>query len=117
LPDLKRLRARDRKIVVIAYGSREGGEAVFIARTYSDDVTLLTLGQPLELNREQQAKLDQHRIKVVEDPVGALEIEDDRIAAIHFGGQSIASTCSIGRSASNTGQISPSGPSTIPTAA
>jgi thioredoxin reductase (NADPH) len=73
--------------VVIAYGSREGGEAVFIARTYSDDVTLLTLGQPLELNREQQAKLDQHRIKVVEDPVGALEIEDDRIAAIHFGGR------------------------------
>jgi hypothetical protein len=49
LPDLGRLRARDRKIVVIAYGSREGGEAVFIARTYSDDVTLLTLGQPLEL--------------------------------------------------------------------
>jgi len=50
-------------------------------------VTLLTLGQRLELDSEQQAKLDQHGIKVVEDPVGSLDIEDNRIAAIHFGGQ------------------------------
>jgi thioredoxin reductase (NADPH) len=79
--------SRDQKIAVIAYGSHGVGEAVFIARTYSDDVTLLTLGQRLELDPEQQAKLDQHGIKVVEDPVGSLEIENDRISALHFGGQ------------------------------
>ena len=79
--------SRDQKIAVIAYGAHGVGEAVFIARTYSDDVTLLTLGQPLELDAAQREKLDQHRIKVVEDPVGSLEIEDNRISAIHFGGQ------------------------------
>ena len=79
--------SQDQKIAVIADGSHEVGEAVFNTCTYSDDVTLLTLGPPLELNREQRANLDQHRIKVVEDSVGSLDIEDDRIAAIHFGGQ------------------------------
>jgi thioredoxin reductase (NADPH) len=80
-------KSRDQKIAVIAYRPHGGGEAVFMARTYSDDVSLLTLGQPLELDPEQRAKLDEHRIKVVEDSVGSLYIEDDRIAAIHFGGQ------------------------------
>ena len=37
--------SRDRKIAVIGYGAHGIGEAVFIARTYSRDVTLLTLGQ------------------------------------------------------------------------
>lgn len=50
----------------------------------SDDVTLLTLGQPLDLDAKQQEKLDQHRIKVVEDPVGSVGIEESRISAIHF---------------------------------
>lgn len=36
--------SQDQKIAVIAYGSHEVGEAVFNACTYSDDVTLLTLG-------------------------------------------------------------------------
>ena len=62
-------------------------EAVFIARTYSDDVTLLTLGQPMQLAPEQQAKLDAHGIKVIENPVEALEMEGDRIAAINVNGQ------------------------------
>lgn len=79
--------SRDRRIAVIAYGAHGVGEAVFIARTYSDDVTLLTLGQRLELSPEQQAKLDEYGIKVVEDPVEALDMEEDRIAALHAGGQ------------------------------
>ncbi|WP_230534461.1 NAD(P)/FAD-dependent oxidoreductase [Microvirga roseola] len=79
--------SRDQKIAVIAYGAHGVGEAVFIARTYSDDVTLLTLGQALELAPEQQARLDEHGIKVVEAPVEALELENDRIAALHAGGE------------------------------
>ena len=79
--------SRDRKIAVIGYGAHGIGEAVFIARTYSRDVTLLTLGQVLELNPEQQARLDEHDIKIVESPVESLEIENDRISAVHMGGK------------------------------
>ncbi|MCB5176403.1 MULTISPECIES: NAD(P)/FAD-dependent oxidoreductase [Microvirga] len=79
--------SRDQKVAVIGYGDHGLGEAVFIARTYSDDVTLLTLGQPMQLAPEQQAKLDAHGIKVIENPVEALEMEGDRIAAINVNGQ------------------------------
>ncbi len=79
--------SRDQKIAVIAYGAHGIGEAVFIARTYSRDVTLLTLGQPLELDAEQQAKLEEHGIKVVETPVESLDMENDRISAVHLGGK------------------------------
>jgi thioredoxin reductase (NADPH) len=79
--------SRDQKIAVIAYGAHGIGEAVFIARTYSRDVTLLTLGQGLELDAEQQAKLDEHGIKVVETPVESLDMENDRISAVQLGGK------------------------------
>jgi len=79
--------SRDQKIAVIAYGSHGLGEAVFIARTYSRDVTLLTLGQHLELTPDQRAKLDEHGIKVVEAPVESLDLENDRISALHVGGK------------------------------
>src|SRR5215217_8160742 len=78
--------SRDQKIAVIAYGAHGIGEAVFIARTYSRDVTLLTLGQHLELDAEQQAKLDEHGIKVVEAPVESLTMENDRISAVNVAG-------------------------------
>ncbi|MBM6582550.1 NAD(P)/FAD-dependent oxidoreductase [Microvirga sp. BT689] len=79
--------SRDRKIAVIAYGAHGIGEAVFIARTYSRDVTLLTLGQNLELDAEQQAKLDEHGIKVVVAPVESLAMENDRISAVNVAGK------------------------------
>jgi thioredoxin reductase (NADPH) len=78
--------SRDRKIAVIAYGAHGLGEAVFIARTYSRDVTLLTLGQHLELDAEQQVKLDEHGIKVVVAPVESLAMENDRISAVNVAG-------------------------------
>ncbi|MEZ0171822.1 NAD(P)/FAD-dependent oxidoreductase [Microvirga sp. TS319] len=79
--------SRDRKIAVIAYGAHGLGEAVFIARTYSRDVTLLTLGQTLELTPDQKGRLDEHGIKVVEAPVESLDMENDRIFALHAGGK------------------------------
>ena len=79
--------SRDQKIAVIAYGAHGIGEAVFIARTYSQDVTLLTLGQPLDLDPEQWAKLEKHGIKVVEAPVEALALENDRISAVNVAGK------------------------------
>ncbi|MEE1654779.1 NAD(P)/FAD-dependent oxidoreductase [Microvirga sp. CF3062] len=78
--------SRGQKIAVIAYGDHGIGEAVFIARTYSRDVTLLTLGQHLELDPEQQVKLDEHGVKVVEAPVESLSMEHDRISAVNVAG-------------------------------
>ena len=59
--------SRDGKIAVIGHGDAGMGEAIFIARTYSRDVTLLTLGKDLELTRIERARLDEHGIKIVED--------------------------------------------------
>jgi thioredoxin reductase (NADPH) len=50
-------------------------------------VTLLTLGQPLELSQEQRAKLDENNVKIVETPVESLDMEGDRISAVHMGGK------------------------------
>jgi thioredoxin reductase (NADPH) len=74
--------ASGKRIAVMGHGDRGMGEAVFIARTYSSDVTLLTLGVPMNLDRGQRETLDKHRIKVVEEPIGALERDDNSISAI-----------------------------------
>src|SRR3954467_2170472 len=54
-----------RRIAVIGHGERGMGEAIFVARTYSSDVTLLTLGRPMNLSPEQRARLAEHQVKVV----------------------------------------------------
>jgi thioredoxin reductase (NADPH) len=79
--------SRGRRIAVIGHGERGLGEALFIARTYSDDVTLLTLGCPMELDDKQRASVAEHRLKVVEQPVEALDVKDGRIAALRGGGR------------------------------
>lgn len=79
--------SRDRKVAVIGRGDHGMGEALFIARTYSDNVTLLTLGQPMNLDPDQRRTLQERRIKVVEDPIEALEMAGPRISAVRVGGQ------------------------------
>ena len=78
---------RGRRIAVIGHGERGLGEALFIARTYSDDVTLLTLGCPMELDETQRAAVAEHGLKLVEQPVEALDVRDGRIAALREGGR------------------------------
>ncbi|MFC7555233.1 NAD(P)/FAD-dependent oxidoreductase [Pseudoroseomonas wenyumeiae] len=82
--------ARDQKIAIIGHGTHGLGEAIFIARTYSDDVTLLTLGKRMELDQKQRQRVEEHRIKVVESPIDALEIRDDRIAALRIDGANMS---------------------------
>jgi thioredoxin reductase (NADPH) len=86
--------SRDQKIAVIAYGAHGIGEAVFIARTYSRDVTLLTLGQPLELSSDQRARWSLSTWKAT--------VSRRSMSAA----RSIASTCSIRRWAFSTAPIS-----------
>ncbi|MDO9708702.1 NAD(P)/FAD-dependent oxidoreductase [Paracraurococcus lichenis] len=79
--------SRERRIAVIGHGARGLGEALFIARTYSDDVTLLTHGCPMDLSEQDRAKVAEHRLKIVEQPIEALDIRDGRIAALREGGR------------------------------
>ena len=77
--------ARDKKIAVIGYGDRGLGEAAFVARTYSRDVTLLTLGQGMDLDSSEREGVAEHGIKVVDEPITALDIDGDRITAMRTG--------------------------------
>lgn len=72
--------ARDQRIAVIGRGARGLGEAVFLARTYTPDVTLLTLGCPLDAS--ERARAEQHGIAIVQEPVTRLDVEDARITVL-----------------------------------
>ncbi|AWN43444.1 NAD(P)/FAD-dependent oxidoreductase [Methylobacterium durans] len=75
--------ARGKRIAVIGHGDRGLGEAVFVARTYSRDVTLLTLGQAMLLDaRERERVEEEHGIRVVHEPVVHLDIEDGRLTRL-----------------------------------
>jgi thioredoxin reductase (NADPH) len=78
--------SRDQRIAVIGHGAAGLGEASFIARTYSDDVSLLSLGQPLELDDEQRATAARQNIRLVETPIARLDVQGGRIAALHTEG-------------------------------
>jgi thioredoxin reductase (NADPH) len=79
--------ARGRRIAVIGHGKRGAGEAGFIARTYSDDVSLLTLGCPMDdLEAEERERLEGQGVKIVEEPIAALDVREGRIAALRTGG-------------------------------
>lgn len=74
--------ARNRSIAVIGRGARGLGEAVFIARTYSRNVTLLSLGQELDLGAEERTRAVEHGVRIVESPIATLQVEGDRIVAL-----------------------------------
>jgi thioredoxin reductase (NADPH) len=74
--------ARGRRIAVIGHGDRGLGEAVFVARTYSRDVTLLTLGQGMDLDAGERERVEKHGIKVVHEPVTGLDTKEGRITVL-----------------------------------
>lgn len=78
--------AREKRIGVIGFGARGLGEAMFMARTYGADVSVLTLGRELKLAEEDEARAKRLGVKIVRAPVEVLRVEGDRIAAIQFGG-------------------------------
>jgi thioredoxin reductase (NADPH) len=79
--------ARGQKIAVIGYGDHGLGEAAFMARTYSHDVTLLTLGQTMHLSDECRGTAEQYAIRVIEAPVEALAVSGDKIVALRAAGE------------------------------
>ena len=77
--------ARGSRVAVISQDHHGLNEAIFIARTYASDVTLLAVGQPMNLDRDQREQARQHGIKLVEQPIEALRIVADRVEAVRAG--------------------------------
>lgn len=71
---------RGKKVAIIGYG-RCSVREVLLLRTYTHDVTLLTLGRALELGDGERRELEEAEVRLVEEPVAALAVEGDRIAA------------------------------------
>lgn len=73
----------DQKVAVIGIGKGGMGEALFM-RTYSADVTLLTLGQAMDLTRDDQQELETAGIQIIEEPVDEVMLQADKITALRL---------------------------------
>ena len=73
--------AKGRKIGVIGVGDRGLGEAVFMARTYSSDVTLLSFNEPLVLSDQELDMAKEHGISVICEPIQALALDGGAVKA------------------------------------
>lgn len=71
------------KVALIGYGKCRIKEALLL-RVYTSDLTLLTLGRKLEITQEDQEQLRAAGVKIVDEPVGRIALEDDKIAAWHM---------------------------------
>lgn len=71
------------KIAVIGWGKSAMGEAKFL-RTWTDDITLLTLGEPMGLTREDKAVLAAAGVAVIEEPVQAVTVAAGKIACLRM---------------------------------
>jgi thioredoxin reductase (NADPH) len=69
------------KVGVIGFGTGGMNEALFL-RTYSKDVTLLTLGEPMDLIDEDRRRLDDAGVAVIEEPIVELEVDRGAIKCL-----------------------------------
>jgi thioredoxin reductase (NADPH) len=72
--------AQDRKIAIIGYGKCRVREALLL-RTYTTDLTLLTLGRDLELTAEERSALREADVRIIEEPVAEITTGDGHVAA------------------------------------
>lgn len=70
---------------LIGCDAHAGAEARFL-KTYSDDITLVHVGPPEALPKDERARLKAAGIDVVETPIESVQIEKRRITALCFGG-------------------------------
>lgn len=75
----------DHRVAVLGRGQSGLREALFL-RTYTRDITLLSLGQPLNLSAAQIEKADAAGITLIEEPITSVEIEGTRIASFTLQG-------------------------------
>lgn len=84
----------DRKLVVIGRDEAGVGEALFL-RTYTPDITLVTLGQPLSVSDETRRRMEEAGIRLVETPLLDIVMEGSRIARLVFADGSVLTFDSI----------------------
>lgn len=75
--------AIDKKVAVISKGNAGIGEALFI-RNYTDDLTLLTLGEPTHPTQDQQGKMDEAGLKRIDTLVVGMRYRDDQSVEVRF---------------------------------
>jgi thioredoxin reductase (NADPH) len=80
--------ATDQRIGVLGHGNDASSKAKFL-RTYSDDVTLLSLDEHPHKNEEAAKSLREAGIKVA-GPVSAVEHSGDEIRAVLQGGRTLS---------------------------
>lgn len=78
----------DHKIAVIGHGETGLREALFL-RTYTSDITLLSLGQPLNLDDANRRKMAAAGIKSIEEPVSHVATAGAKIVALIVNGQGL----------------------------
>lgn len=72
----------DQKVGIIGYGKCSLREALLL-RAYTEDLTLLTLGREMEIPEDEQEALQGCGVKVLDEPIREITVEDGRIAAWH----------------------------------
>ena len=75
--------AAGQKVALIAYGKCRLKEALLL-RAYTADLTVLTLGQEMGIPDAERDMLRVADVRILDDPVGELARDGDRIAAWHM---------------------------------
>jgi thioredoxin reductase (NADPH) len=75
----------DKRVAVMGHGRKAINEALFM-RHYTADVTLLTLGGEQALDAEDRRRAKDCGVRILEEPVVDVAIEQDRITAIRLSG-------------------------------
>ncbi|HJU19247.1 MAG TPA: NAD(P)/FAD-dependent oxidoreductase [Stellaceae bacterium] len=71
----------DRKVGILGHGDSGLHEALFL-KTYTSNLTLLSLGAPLGLSEDEHRSATAAGIILMEEPVVSVAVEGDRIGAI-----------------------------------
>ena len=79
--------ATDKAVAVIGHSDKGAREAAFM-RTYSDRVTLIHIGPSDALSRRDE--LDRLGVELILAPLEAVELEQDRVTALTWAGQTRA---------------------------
>ena len=72
----------DQKVALIGYGKCRIKEAMLL-RAYTRDLTVLTLGRPLEISDEERELLTASGMRVLDAPVERVVVEGNRIVSWH----------------------------------
>ena len=73
----------DRKLVVIGQGAKGLGEALCL-RNYTADITLVTLGEKLDLGEADRRWMEEAGIRAIETPVAEITLEGEHICRLIF---------------------------------